>query len=314
MNTQNPIEQFKSTVVRIRSDRSSGSQEVLNNTVNSLKLLLSQNTGLSAKKLLEIIRRAVNSLRSVHNQFSALIHFSSSFEIFLHPFVENINTLKDAELLRKNILGFIKEYSEKWKDVNKKIAELAIKNIDFDGKTILLHSHSHTVETLFDYLKTKKIKVSIIQTEARPKMEGRLQAQYISNLGYKVTFIVDSAVSKYAAKADMAIVGCDCLFPDYFINKVGTETLAHSCLHMEIPFYILTDSRKFAFDRNIEPEKRKSSTEIWSVEPESGIIPENFYYEGVPNKFITKVITEQDVYDCEELKEAFKNNEYKAFT
>ncbi|MCX7834084.1 MAG: hypothetical protein N2490_07730 [Ignavibacteria bacterium] len=301
----NSINEFHEELKLIKKDKYSGSQKVLNDFLVLFKDFLSNSKdldSLSDEALFKIIKYDFRGLLESHNQFALLRHFNleimNACDSYFTKLIDSKKHGFDFKISLKDfLLQRVENYIKTWISVNDRIAVNTLRNIDFADKTVLLHSNSSTVRHLFNYIRTQSIPVEIIQTESRPKCEGRVQADYISSLGFKVTYIIDAAAIKYLAKVDFVLMGCDSVYPDYFINKVGTEAIAIGCRTFKIPFYVITDSRKISSTDYIRPENKKPISEIISGASVHKFNIENYYFESIPNEFITKLITESNVYE-----------------
>ncbi len=299
------INDFQTELRLIKRDKYSGSQKVLNDFLSLFKDFLYNSkdlVSLSNEDLFKIVKFNFRGLLESHNQFALLRHFNleimnacDSYFSMLQEYKKQNTEFKVS--LKDFLLQRVENYIRTWVSVNDRIAVNTLKNIDFTDKTVLLHSNSSTVRHLFNYIRKQSIPVEIIQTESRPKCEGRVQADYISSLGFKVTYIIDAAVIKYLSKVDFVLMGCDSIYPEYFINKVGTGAIALGCKMFKIPFYVITDSRKMSATDYIRPENKKPISEVISGPSAHKFNIENYYFESIPNEFITKLITEGVVYE-----------------
>ena len=307
MNNELVSREFNSQIKKIKSDKYSGSVRVLNETISALYNFLVKEKDVPEKELIYLLQTSIKSVVDIHNQFSALDHFYNEAVLSMENFIEKRNN-NDAEKpsLQNYLLGITADYINKWKNVNRKIAALAYSAYEFKDKTILIHSNSNTILALFEYLKGKEIYPDIIQTESRPKFEGRILAEQLTGMGFKVNMIVDAAMVKYLTKVNIALIGCDCIFPDFFINKIGSMPLALGCQKMNVPLYVLSDSRKLSKQAQIKPEKRKNAGEVWHTSLQ-GLHIENYYFETIPNELISKLITESFVIDGNRVSSQFDN-------
>lgn len=305
MKEINSITEFQVELKLIKKDKYSGSQKVLNDFLILFKDFLANSKdldSLSNESLFKVVKFNLRGLLESHNQFALLRHFNLEIMNACDSyFTKLIDSKKQGENFKVSLKDFllqkVKSYIKTWVSVNDRIAVNTLKNIDFTDKTVLLHSNSSTVRHLFNYIRTQSMPVEVIQTESRPKCEGRVQADYISSLGFKVTYIIDAAAIKYLSKVDFVLMGCDSVYPDYFINKVGTEAIAIGCKIFKIPFYVITDSRKISSTDYIRPENKKPISEIISGASAHKFNIENYYFESTPNDYITKLITESKVYE-----------------
>ena len=168
---------------------------------------------------------------------------------------------------------------------------------DIKGKTILLHSNSASILEIFKISKDKNI--NILQTIAYPVKEGITQAKDLSENSFLVKIISDSCVTKYIPEIDFALLGADVIFKDYFINKVGSFSVALGCKYYKKPLFVIADPRKLINNisnssldlKNLETEEPKDPNELCEICNENMEI-ENYYFEKIPNKLVTRFITE----------------------
>lgn len=235
-----------------------------------------------------------------HVELKELIHFLdtgfANFPVILHFLKEFKEFLSDEPPHDTRI--FLNKYAQQWQNVTTKLAEQVSKVIDFSNKTVLIQSHSGTIQTLFGLLRRDYSNIKIIQTESRPVMEGRIQADYLTKLGFEVTFITDSAAAIFFPEVDFIISGADRVCKKHFVNKIGSYSLALLAKEFNKPFYLLSDSRKIFSDNSCleMKEKAKSPKEIWKSPPDR-IVIKNFYFETIPNMLVTKFITEKGIWN-----------------
>jgi len=281
---------------KIRDDHYSGSNEILQQYIDLLKNQYIKGDLKSAYDK-NFLLKNLSQLQLVHPSFFTVQHFLKDV----------ITILRSGKRDWHHKLSyFLKEYELKWKDINKYIAAKAESYFILTQKTILVHSNSSTIKSLFRLHKPDAKKINLIQTESRPVMEGHLQAEYLSDLGYQVTVIADSAISLYTDKIDMALLGADAIGKDFFINKIGSHLIALVCQESGIPLYVLADSRKLWInqgltDISIPAENPKPENELWD-NPPAGVHPENFYFDSTPNKRVDLFITESEAITGKEIK------------
>ncbi|TRZ52370.1 hypothetical protein D4R99_02845 [bacterium] len=282
----NDVYLFTRQINRIKKDNYSGSAVILSLLISAIKDFAKNSENLSGEEIKNEIIGKCNELIAKHNNLIVLHNFTREFISFL----KSISARKG---IKKGITSRLAIYEKKWSGGNKKIVNNAMKKIDFRNKIVLLHSNSSTVIKLFEELKKKRIKVNVIQTESRPVFEGRLQAKAIAALGFKVRIITDAAISKYMEEADIAIVGADSVHSKFFINKIGTYSIALACREFKKPLYVITDSRKIGntSKSNFSCEHKKPDSEIWNEKCDN-ITVENYYFESVPLKFVKELTTE----------------------
>lgn len=288
---------FDEMLLQVISDKQSGSVAVLQKLIDGIANYFIRES--DPEMFLSIIRRRLPLMKGSLGHFAVVSHFLDHLE----------NTTEDLTNVNKSpnlLFDFVKSYDSAWKNVNAKVAEMAIGNIQAEGKTILLHSNSSVILEFFRKLKNENNQVSVIQTESRPENEGRKQAEEIAALGFDVTFVVDSAAAFMVKEADLMITGADQVHPNFYVNKIGTYPLALACRDQDIPVYVMADSRKVSNEK-ADPEtlmnNHKPGSDIWENPPEK-ITPLNFYFESIPTGLVTKILTERDIIDGSELSQS----------
>ncbi len=282
---------FSKKLDEIINDHSSGSAEILNQCIDILKHHLGKGDLKSLKDKNSLLKN-LKRLQESHKNFFIVQHFLKEIMGLLDSDHPNWN---------KYLSDLIREYELTWNDVNTRINLLAGSSINLINKTILLHSNSSTVKDLFSIRKTDASNIRIIQTESRPNMEGRIQAEFLAGLGYHVTLIADAAIGRYVGIVDMSILGADAIYPGFFVNKCGSLLIALVCHEKGVPLYVLTDSRKLWINQEqstgIETfhEDIKPGNELWN-NPPINILVENYYFESVPNRHVELFITESGKY------------------
>lgn len=112
---------------------------------------------------------------------------------------------------------------------------------------VMTHCHSTAVvSTLLTAWKDGK-RFRVINTETRPKFQGRITATALIKEGIPVTHIPDSSIRYHMSNVDLVIVGADTITSDgHLINKVGTSIVALAAREADIEFYSASESIKFS--------------------------------------------------------------------
>lgn len=139
---------------------------------------------------------------------------------------------------------------------------------------------------------------NVVVTESRPQMEGRNLAERLAGEGVNVLLVVDAAAAMFMESADVAVVGADSvLYDGSFVNKVGTRTVALAARDQGVPFYVVCSTSKFNvmnyLGRGVELEE-KDPAEVAEIE---GVNVRNPYFEVIPGRLVTGIITELGVME-----------------
>jgi ribose 1,5-bisphosphate isomerase len=199
-----------------------------------------------------------------------------------------------------DVAAYVVDYFKKSKE---QIAEIGAKKIE-NGMTIFTHCHSSTVVGVCKKAFEQGKKFSVINTETRPRFQGRITAEEIAALGIPITHVVDSAGRTMMKNADIFLFGCDAISADGRIyNKIGTEALAEFAAQKSIPVYSVTNSWKMdpetlkGFEEIIEERDPK---EVWD-NPPAGVTIKNPAFEIIPPSLVTGIITEIGIFKPESL-------------
>ena len=165
--------------------------------------------------------------------------------------------------------------------------------------TIFTISDSSTVADVIIGVDAK----NVVVTESRPQMEGRNLAERLAGEGVNVLLVIDAATAMFMESAVVAVVGADSVLHDSsFINKVGTRIVALSAQDQGIPFYVVCSTSKFNvmnyLGHGIELEE-KDPADVAELE---GVKVRNPYFEIVPGRFVTGIITEMGVMERKEIR------------
>ena len=248
-----------------------------------------------------------------------------------HVLEEGVKTLigtRETEPMMRNGLRYLqKNLSGKWKSfasfseeaekaagevlefyykARKNIVEIGSKRIR-DGDTVFTHCHSSAVtETLIRAHESGK-RFRVIQTETRPKYQGRITARELVEAGIETTMIVDSAARHFMKEIDFVLVGSDAVTSEgNVINKIGTSQVALAANEARIPFYVLCTLLKFdpvTIHGEFEAIEERGVEEIWE-EPPEGLKLRNPAFDVTRRDYIHGIITEEGIISPHSILEA----------
>jgi ribose 1,5-bisphosphate isomerase len=176
-----------------------------------------------------------------------------------------------------------------------------------DGDTVFTHCHSSAVtETLIKAHESGK-RFRVIQTETRPKYQGRITARELVEAGIDTTMIVDSAARHFMKEIDFVLVGSDAVTSEgNVINKIGTSQVALAANEARIPFYVLCTLLKFdpvTIHGEFEAIEERNVEEIWDDPPE-GLKLRNPAFDVTRRDYIHGIITEEGIISPHSILEA----------
>jgi len=230
---------------------------------------------------------SLNKLLEQFPQFGLLLHFTNS--LFQH--FQNLNVITGDELAR-----FVRQYIEKWKDSQDIASHNMISDIDFSGKSVLVHSNSSAIHNLFGHLLEMEVFPVVWQTWSSPAGEGKLQAKRISKMGFETHLVHEDALGNFIGNLDLAILGADLVLDDRFLNKAGSFSISLLFNYFQKPVYVLGERRKKISINNIgQQQLQKLTTETEKPESElftggnKRITVHNFYFEFTPLSLVKNV-------------------------
>ena len=204
-----------------------------------------------------------------------------------------------VERASAKIQGFFKESKTR-------IVEIGARRVR-DGDTILTHCHSSAVTGTLVEAHRQGRRFRVIQTETRPKYQGRITARELVEAGIDTTMIVDSAARHFMKEIDFVVVGSDAITSEgNVINKIGTSQVALAASEARIPFYVVSTLLKFdpvTIRGRYEAIEERDTGEIWDTPPE-GLKIRNPAFDVTRRDYIHGIITEEGVISPHSILEA----------
>lgn len=202
--------------------------------------------------------------------------------------------IKKIELILKN--------SRKQKKQLLKNAE----KCNVNGKTILIHDHSHTVQDVLVHLKKKNKFRVIIAEQDYKKTHDNIERMHRAGIPFMV--VPSYMLSHMYDEIDMVFYGALTLKDTmHFVMNPGAQSIIAE-LHLEkIPAYMFLGTDKFSLWKSqkrgeifIQKHKRSHSTKP--------IIYERIKYshDRVDVKYFDEIVTNEGVFNQKELKEIFE--------
>lgn len=184
-----------------------------------------------------------------------------------------------------------------FKKAQSRIQEVGSRRIH-EGCVILTHCHSSSVSGIMMEAKRLGKDFKVIQTETRPKYQGRITAKELIEAGIDTTMIVDSAARNFMKQVDFVLVGSDAITSEgNVINKIGTSQIALAAWEARIPFYIVSTLLKFnpaTIYGEYETIEERSPDEIW-INPPKGLEIRNPAFDITRRDHIHGLISEAGI-------------------
>lgn len=224
-----------------------------------------------------------------------------------------------ASRLREHEWGSVEEFREMTRQVSDEvlsefrrardlIVEIGARRVR-PGSVILTHCHSSAVSAVLRRAKENDVEFKVIQTETRPKYQGRITARELTEAGIDTTMIVDSAARSVMKEVDFVVVGSDAITSEgNVINKIGTSQVALAAMEARIPFYVISTLLKFdpiTIHGEFETIEERSPDEIWP-DPPRGLRIRNPAFDVTRRDYIHGIITEEGVISPHSILEAVR--------
>lgn len=209
-----------------------------------------------------------------------------------------INNNNDLNKMKKdisNVCDAIIEYSfSSVKILGKKGASL-INN----GDTVMMHSYSSTLMSIFSEAALKGKKFTVICTESRPLRESINAVRILQKLKIDVIYITDASSYEFIPKSDMIIMGADTLCADGSVaNKMGTAMIAKLAKSCKVPVYIASELYKLdlrtqnGYKVQLERRSKEEIIQKNDFENLEGINVVNQFFDLTPSTDIRALICE----------------------
>lgn len=265
-------------------------------TVNNLVSLISDS------KISNSVREMLTGLRTVLTEkpnITSVNHYINHFLLRIDP--------ENQPIVIKELLEV---FHERWKNVDRKTAEIASHQFDFQDKTLLLFGHDINVQSLIELLDVHQKKFKVIQVLATQDDAGKEQVTSIASKGIPVKVIDMASLAKYMKETDVVLLGCDIIMHDSFIARSGSHLVAALAKKARKPVFVLADSRKLlnkkffsqAVVNTLIGKEEKPGSQLWKNAPENVEVVYQ-HIEEVPLNLVTSFILEKEALRPEELPE-----------
>jgi len=282
----------RDTAVQIKKLQVQGARNVALAAIKSLQALAAQTKAQSKATFLKELKEA-QELLFASRETEPLMR--NAVRWVVNQTIEcNSEKVSDlAEIVDSNVRLFIQTLEAS----REQTAEIGAKRIR-DGMLIFTHCHSSTVTRLIAKAKADGKEFSVICTETRPALQGRITAREMVELGIQTLFIVDSAARSYMGDVDLVLVGADAITSEgNVVNKIGTSSIAVLADEARKPFYVVSELLKFdpeTLQGEYEGIEQRNPAEIWKDPPEK-LSVRNPAFDITPCRYIHGIICEEGI-------------------
>jgi translation initiation factor eIF-2B subunit alpha len=177
----------------------------------------------------------------------SLIALASGCDLFLKYVTRSFLELPDFGACRQEVLLRGEQFADISVAARDCIADVAAAFIQ-EGQTVLTHGWSRVVASIL--LKAAETKhFDIIILEGRPDGAGARAAKFYAehNSNIPTTVVLDAAMGYIMESVDIVLTGAEAVVENGgCVNKMGTYTLALCAKAHGKPFYVASESYKFA--------------------------------------------------------------------
>ncbi|WP_336022999.1 ribose 1,5-bisphosphate isomerase [Halobellus salinisoli] len=212
-----------------------------------------------------------------------------------------------VERLRASVRASVSEFCRRLDTAQKDLGRVGANRLR-DGDTLLTHCHSTDVLACVETAVEQGKSLSAYVKETRPRNQGHITAEALTELGVDVTLIVDSAARRYLNEVDHVLVGADSIAADgSVINKIGTSGLAVNARDRGTPIVCAAQTIKLHPDtltgQTVDIEMRDEREVISeSEEREIGEITVlNPAFDVTPPRYVDAIVTERGQFPPESI-------------
>ncbi|KAG7340555.1 translation initiation factor IF-2 [Nitzschia inconspicua] len=197
----------------------------------------------------EILEHHQSSTSSSSSSSANRIGLSSGCDLFLRYATRTFLEFPDFQASRNEMLERGQRFASLSLAARDRIALVAADFIQ-EGQTVLIHGWSRVVASILLKAAVQQGKhFDIIVLEGRPDAAGIKVAKAYASHNSKIptTVILDSAMGYIMEKVDIVLVGAEAVVENGgCVNKMGTYALATCAKAHGKPFYVASESYKFA--------------------------------------------------------------------
>jgi translation initiation factor 2B subunit (eIF-2B alpha/beta/delta family) len=273
------------------------------------------------KQVLQFIREFVE-IRDFYNNRTELIQGLSKFSNAIckakplmggiytisHRIIEFIEEFpkreRNIQVVREEVLAEIDNLENYLISAEHDIPNLGTKLI-INHNTIFTISYSSYVKDIFILARELKKRFTVHLVKSGPGNEGEKLAKEIAQAGIKVILFPDVDMVRAIQNSTFVLMGCDRIMQESFINKTGSHAACIIANDFDIPVYLASDTFKVLLKRDyLLRYDHENPREITDFEHEKLKI-QNIYFEEVPLKYVSKVITEKGIFEKDEFAKRF---------
>jgi ribose 1,5-bisphosphate isomerase len=254
-----------------------------------------------AKSISSLTKEIEASARLLLGTRPTAVSLPNSIRYIMHRTRTTINKNAKVGKMRQCIIETSTKFIQDSLIAIEHIGAIGARRIE-EGDLIMTHCNSATTTEALStaFANGKHFKVFVCET--RPRLQGRITAKALSDLGIPTFLIVDSAIRFFMNKMDKVLVGADAVAVNgAVVNKIGTSLMALAAHESRVPFFVAAETYKFSpetvLGQLIKIEERDSSEVISKNEllKMPTVSVRNPSFDVTPPEYIDLIITEKGI-------------------
>ncbi len=280
---------------RLQTDKTSGATTLAELAIDIVEAFLAEHDARKQQELAVALEGLVGAVVAAQPSMAVMIDLA---QVVLQACAEGFSPESRTDRLRHALMSFRRNL----RDSTQALCQRAL-GIFPPQASVLTYSNSATVTAVLCHAQAHRGLRRVLLSEARPAYDGRPQAHALVEAGIAVEYTIDAGLFGKLAEADLVVVGADAVFPEYFVNKVGTNALARLAHAQGIPCFCLCAVSKFlpAAASVLLRIVDHPGDEVWPHAP-PGVHVHNRYFEETPLALLTGIVSDQDVHSPEAVR------------
>ena len=278
--------QWEAPVELIREDRLSGATELAKRAAIAVLNWTEQTASMAFSTWKAELMAFASSLHAAQPAMAPLFNLANDLLLALE------STARPEEG-RPRVRRTVRAFVEHIEQAHNRLATVAVPLLTRGARVLTFSSSSTVLAVLLEAHAQQRLS-TVFCTESRPMLEGQHLAHRLSSAGIAVEFGIDAAISMFARRSSVALVGADGLTEQGVVNKLGTTSVALVARHTGTPCYAIGDRHKW-LPAAAEPpdlDRLRPVEEVWAAAP-VGVTVRNAYFERTPLELFTGIIGEQ---------------------
>jgi translation initiation factor 2B subunit (eIF-2B alpha/beta/delta family) len=286
--------QWAALVEPIRQDRTAGAAELAKRAATAVLNWTEQTASMTFPTWKAELMAFASSLYAAQPAMAPLFNLANDILLALE-------STAMPEEGRPRVQHIVRAFVEHIEQAHSRLATTALPLLTHGARVLTFSSSSTVLAVLLEAHAQQRVS-TVFCTESRPMLEGQHFARTLSSAGITVEFGVDAAISMFARRSSVALVGVDSLTGQGVVNKLGTTSLALVARHAGIPCYAIGDRHKWLPAATDPPDlaRLKPAEEVWAAAP-VGVTIWNAYFECTPLELFTGIIGEHGLLIPDEL-------------